>query len=156
ALVRRVADTVESYLSNLRPHYIGGQELARTEAGTALNHLLDHHRVTLVGAAGAGKSVITGQVVAMVRDRQWPVLILTADRVSDSATTAELGREIGLPDSPAVVLAGVAAGGDALLVIDQFDAVSIVSGRHPERLRLIADLLREARSYPRLRVLLVC
>ena len=42
------------------------------------------------------------------------------------------------------------------MVIDQLDAVSVTSGRHPERLSLIAELLREGRSYPQLRVLLVC
>jgi hypothetical protein len=156
ALVRHVANTVESHLANLRPLYIGGQEVARAEARTAFDHLIDHDRVILAGAAGAGKSVVAGQVVAMARERRWPVLVLAADRLSDAATTSQLGTAVGLPDSPAVVLAGVAAGGDALLVIDQLDAVSIVSGRHPDRLRLVADLVREAHSYPRLRVLLAC
>jgi hypothetical protein len=156
ALVRHVANTVESYLANLRPLYIGGQELERPEARTAFDRLVDHDRVILAGAAGAGKSVIAGQVVAMARERRWAVLVLAADRLSDAATTSQLGIEFGLSDSPAVVLAGVAAGGDALLVIDQLDAVSTVSGRHPDRLRLVADLVREARSYPRLRVLLAC
>ena len=71
----------------------------------------------LAGAAGAGKSVAAAQVVTAAQQRQWPVLVVSADRLLDSAITAQLGAELGLPDSPATVLAGVAAGGDALIVI---------------------------------------
>jgi hypothetical protein len=156
ATVRRVGESAHSYLARLRPLYIGGHELPRAEASTALGYLDDRRRAILAGAAGAGKSVVTGQVVTLACDRHWPVFVLSADRLPDTATTTQLGYELGLPDSPATALAGVAAGGDALLVVDQLDAVSVTSGRHPERLGLIADLLREARSYPRMRVLLAC
>jgi hypothetical protein len=156
ALVRRVADTADSYLDRLRPLYIGGHELSRREANIAVSHLDDGRRVVLAGGAGAGKSVVTAQVVKLARERGWPVFVLSAERLPDTATTTQLGVELELPDSPASVLAGVAAGGAALLVVDQLDAVSVASGRHPERLALVADLLREARSYPGLRVLLAC
>lgn len=155
-VVRRVTDTAESYLARLRPLYIGGCELPRPEATTALEELDRGRRAVLAGGAGVGKSVVTAQVVALARGRGWPVLVLSADRLPAVTTTAQLGAEAGLPDSPATILAGVAASRDALLVIDQLDAVSVASGRHPERLGLVADLLHEASSYPRLRVLLAC
>lgn len=155
-VVRLVAVSADAYLARLRPLYIGGHELHRPEADTAAGHLDDGRRTTLAGAAGAGKSVVAGQVVAIARQRHWPVFVVSADRLPDAATTRQLGVELGLPASPAAVVAAVAAGGDALLVIDQLDAVSVTSGRHPERLGLISDLLREARSYPGLRALLAC
>jgi NACHT domain len=156
AVVRHVADSADAYLARLRPLYIGGHELDRPEADTAARHLDDGRRTILAGAAGAGKSVVAAQVVTMARRRHQPVLVVSADRLPDAATTTQLGAELGLPESPVTVLAAVAAGGDALLVIDQLDAVSVTSGRHPERLGLISDLLREARSYPKLRLLLAC
>lgn len=154
AILRRVADSADAHLARLRPLYIGGHELHRSEADTAAGHLFDGKRIVLAGAAGAGKSVVAAQVVSITRERQWPVFVLSADRLPDATTTTQLGVKLELPESPATVLAAVAAGGDALLVIDQLDAVSVTSGRHPERLGLISDLLREARSYPRLRTLL--
>lgn len=152
----QIADSAESYLARLQPLYIGGHELPRPEAAAAFDHLDAGHRVVLAGAAGAGKSVVSVQTVTCARDQGWPVLVLSADRLPDVTTTTHLGVELGLPESPAVVLAGVAAGRDALLVIDQLDAVSVVSGRSPERLGLVTDLLREAHSHPGLRVLLAC
>jgi hypothetical protein len=156
AVLRRVEDSVDDYFARLRPLYIGGKELPRSEADTVAVHLIDGVRTVLTGAAGAGKSVVSAQVVSFALERRWPVIVLSADRLPDAVTTAQLGRELGFPESPATVLAAVAAGSDALLVIDQLDAVSITSGRNPERLGLVSDLLREVRSFPRLRTLLAC
>lgn len=154
--VRLVSDSADAYLARLQPLYIGGHGLHRPEADAAAGHLDDGERTVLAGAAGTGKSVVAAQVVTIVRQRHWPVLVVSADRLPDVATTTQLGIELGFPDSPATVLAGVAAGGDALLVIDQLDAVSVTSGRRPARLSLISDLLREVRGFPRLRALLAC
>jgi len=156
AVARLVTDSAESYLARLQPLYIGGHDMPRLEAATAFHHLIGGRRVVLAGAAGAGKSVVSAQTVARARIQGWPVLVLSADRLPDVTTTTRLGADLGLPDSPVVVLAGVAAGRDALLILDQLDAVSVVSGRHPERLGLVSDLLREARSHSGLRVLLAC
>ncbi|HVF05242.1 MAG TPA: NACHT domain-containing protein [Frankiaceae bacterium] len=156
SVVRRVADSSEAFLARLRPLYIGGSELQRPEAETALGHMANGRRTILAGAAGSGKSVVAAQVVAAARQRSWPVLVVSADRLPDATTSTQLGIELGYPESPATVLAGVAAGDSALLVIDQLDAVSVTSGRHPERLGVVSDLLREARSHPKMRVLLAC
>ncbi len=110
----------------------------------------------IAGAAGYGKSVIAGQVTDLARRAGWTVLVLAVDRLPDAATTYALGDALGLPDSPPTVLAGVSGGGDALLVLDQLDAVSVASRRRPERLGVVEDLLAQAASHPRLRVLLAC
>jgi hypothetical protein len=155
-IVRRVGEGVESYLRRLRPLYIDGRELPRVEAEQAFRHLAEGRRVLLAGGAGHGKSVVAAQVIAHARREGWPTLVLAADRLPAVDTVNQLGDALNLPDSPATVLAAVAAGGDALLVIDQLDAVSVVSGRHPERLGVVTDLLSQATSHPRVRVLLAC
>ena len=156
AVIRSVAVSADAFIARLQPLHIGRRELLRAEAKSALDYLADGRRTVLAGAAGSGKSVVTAQVVKAASERGWPVFVLSADRLPEATTTTQLGSHLGLPDSPATVLAGVAAGGDSLLIVDQLDAVSTVSGRHPERQGLIGDLLTEARSYQRLRVLLVC
>jgi hypothetical protein len=70
---------------------------------------------------------------------------------------AEIGRQLlGREKSPVAILAGWAAGGDCLLVIEQLDAVSVVSGRRPEVFDAVASLVREARAHANMRLLLVC
>ena len=61
-----------------------------------------------------------------------------------------------MPESPLEVLAHIARGRDALLVIDQLDAVSNTSGRNPQVFEVVTELLKQARAYPNIRVLLAC
>ncbi|HRW39829.1 MAG TPA: hypothetical protein P5254_19165, partial [Aquihabitans sp.] len=152
----RIDATADAFRARLSPLFIGSAELDRPEAEAAVARLAENRRVLLTGTAGAGKSVVAGQVVKLVREQGWPVLVVSADRMAGVANTADLGAGLGFPESPAVVLAAAAAGADALLVIDQVDAVSAASGRHPDRLDLVADLLRELRSHPNVRVLAAC
>lgn len=155
-VITTVEDITKTYLTRLRRSHIGGHELSRDDADRALSHLCDGGRVLVAGSAGSGKSVIIGQVAAGARDLGWPVLALSADRWSDARTPPQLGQQIHLPDSPVTVLAGLARGAPALLVVDQLDALSKVSGRHPERIELLAQLLTEADSHPNLRIALAC
>jgi hypothetical protein len=70
---------------------------------------------------------------------------------------SEIGRQLfGRDKSPVAILAGLAAGEDCVLVIDQLNAVSVVSGRHPEIFDAVASMVREARAHAAMRVLLVC
>ncbi|HEU5403154.1 MAG TPA: hypothetical protein VFU86_17490 [Terriglobales bacterium] len=78
------------------------------------------------------------------------------DRLEPFATTAELGNRIGLDGSPVAALAAAAGERPSVLVVDQVDAVSLVSGRMPRNFDAVADLVREASVFPKMRVLFVC
>lgn len=132
-------------------------KIERPEAKAVFEHLQSGRRQVLVlGPAGAGKSVVSSQVLDLAQAAGWPALVLSADDLPDASNSDELGVKLGLPESPAVCLAGLAKGRQALLVIDQLDSVGIVSGRHPERLNRIADLVIELRGFPNLHIVLVC
>jgi hypothetical protein len=157
-VVGRVGTQTESYLRQLDRLFIGGRRLSRREADEAFANLVNGQRVLIAGAAGSGKSVIISQVIELAHQAEWTVLALAVDRMPEASTTSALGAALQLPpDSPVTVLAGVAAGGsEALLVLDQLDAVSVASGRYPDRLPIVEDLLAEATRYPRLHVLIAC
>lgn len=155
-LLKKVARTASTFLTRTKPLLIGGKEIERSEARIAIEHTNTVGRVVLAGAAGSGKTAITAQVVALALAEGWPVLVLSADRLPEAATAAQLGHKIGLPGSPSTVLAGVSKGERALLVIDQLDALSVVSGRNSERIDLVDELLAEATSFPNVRVVLAC
>jgi hypothetical protein len=67
-----------------------------------------------------------------------------------------LGKQIGLPGSPASVLAAVAGERECVLVIDQLDAVSLASGRNPELFEVVKEMIRKAEAYPLMHLLLSC
>ena len=103
----------------------------------------------LTGKAGGGK---TGSVIECVEALQQSddvaVLAFRLDRIDPVSSTKELGEYLGLEESPALVLktAAEVMSRDAVLVIDQLDAVSTTSGRSAEFFEVVEDLLDEVQS----------
>jgi hypothetical protein len=147
------------YLRHIQSDLILGKEIPRPEAVSAIESLLLPERKLaqiIVGAAGRGKSCVVAQIVKGLRERGVPILALRFDNVSPLRTTKALGQELGLPDSPALVLAGISQGNRAVLVVDQLDALSIVSGRGTELWEVFEEMIEELRRHPNLRLLLAC
>lgn len=110
----------------------------------------------LVGSAGGGKSAVLAQAVDELYVTNAHVLAFRLDRQGDFATGEELGQKLGFDVSPASALGAAAAGAPCVLLIDQLDAVSLVSGRMPTSFNAVEDLIREASAFPNMHVVLVC
>ncbi|GAA1992844.1 hypothetical protein [Kitasatospora viridis] len=136
---------------------------AATTAGLLTSMACEPSVVAVTGVAGMGKSDLLGQVVeelttpSAVGTGPMPVVLAARlDRLAgEFRDAAGLGAVLGLPESPAVVLSRLAAGGPAVLVLDQVDAFSSISGRHPERFHAVTETLRQADAMG-VRVLLAC
>ncbi len=132
-------------------------EIVRDETAAIAEGLSAEMRVVVAsGDAGDGKSGVLRQVAGSLAAKGWHLLAFRLDRLRSFGTPAELGRRLGLPSSPVAALASVSGDGPALLVIDQLDAVSLLSGRMPSSFDAVLALLREAAAFPEVRVLLAC
>ena len=158
-----VTDTVQElngiYRTSIRSPGIAGGVIRRQETERILAHLKadDTRQVALVtGTAGVGKTSVISQVLDDTEIRALPMLALRMDRLEPAHRPEELGKHLGLPESPVRTLAAVARDQDCLLVIDQLDAVSVASGRNPEFYDCIGAMLEEARHHPNMRVLGAC
>jgi hypothetical protein len=149
----------DRYLGFLRDEAIRGTLFPRDEAHLALSKLLSTEgkgSVMLAGEAGVGKSSTTPEVVTRLKEIGWPVLAFRVDRMEPTPTPDRAGDSLGLPGSPAHVLAAIAQGRDCALVIDQLDAVSLASGRHPQFFECINEIIKQALTYPRMHLVLGC
>jgi hypothetical protein len=146
----------QEFVERLQSRAIRATVIPRPEARTVLEALNAGQQVVLLaGEAGAGKSLVLLQVVNDLRSKM-PVMAFRADGVEPTRSPEAIGVDLKLPGSPATVLAAVADGRNALLVIDQLDATSTASGRQAEFLEGIEKILNEARSYSNLQTLLAC
>ena len=89
------------------------------------------------------------------------VLAFRLDGKGTVSSTKELGERLDIEESPALVLAAAAEAmsGEAVLIIDQIDAVSITSGRSADFFETVESLLTEVkglRSRVKFHVLVVC
>jgi hypothetical protein len=163
ALERTVTDRVDSirleYLQPLLSQRINGRflELPASEPIVGHNGLPASSRILVSGSAGGGKSTTLASVLERLAASQVPVLPVRFDQLPDGIlTTTELGSKLLLPESPVLVLAGLAAGKPCVLFVDQLDAVSLASGRRAELWSLFEGLLRESERFPEVSVIVGC
>ena len=112
--------------------------------------------VVVEGRAGSGKSTVAAAAAAALEADDWRVAAVRMDVDETMLTSDALGRAMELSESPSVLLAVVADGQPALLVVDQLDAVSLFSGRVPDSFDAVSDVLVEIERYPNVKVLLAC
>lgn len=130
-------------------------EIPRAEA-TQLISQLDSARLSFViGAAGSGKSAVINQVVKELKSQDAEVLAFRLDQCEDFNSIEKLGEKLNLSKSPVASLRRAADERDAFLVIDQFDTISLMSGRLPNSYDAVADLVDEAMT-SNIRVIVAC
>ena len=67
-----------------------------------------------------------------------------------------LGRELGLSASPATVLLQSAEGKNCVLIVDQLDAISTVSGRKTNTWSAFEELRRQTEDCPGMKLVVAC
>ncbi|MCP4397170.1 MAG: hypothetical protein GY801_07715, partial [bacterium] len=102
------------------------------------------------------KSSVILQVIRELQQNNLPLLSFRVDTLTSVNSPKELGRQLELPESPACVLASIANGRECVLIIDQLDAVSEISGRTPHFFECIYAIVNEAQAHRNMRVLLAC
>lgn len=159
ALVGKVTDR---YLMDARKKLIRQSLIHRAASDALLSQITDtacEGDSVLVGKAGSGKTACVVELVEALRTRGVQVLAFRLDRLEPVTTTVELGQELEMEESPTLVLAAAAAEREAVLIVDQLDAVSTMSGRHSDFLDAIEGLLAETRGLRdtrKLHVVVVC
>ena len=139
------------YLKITRQNLIRDTLIPRASTRELLAKIEEHESgcdCVLTGKAGGGKTGCVIEFVEALRQSNRAVLAFRLDRIEPVASTKALGKQLGLEESPTLVLAAAAESQsrEAVLVIDQLDAVSTTSGRSSNFFDVVEDLLDEARG----------
>ena len=146
-----VRTATDRYLEIARRRLIQQKLVSKSATETLLSRLGGTPSDSVVtGRAGSGKTASVVETLDRLRERGLPALAFRLDRVPfhSVSTTADLGGHLGLEESPALVLAAAAeaAGCSGVLIVDQLDAVSTMSGRSSVAFDLVEQLIHEARG----------
>ena len=145
-----VQDATNGYLDFARRRLIQQVLVPRSASETLLSRLgVTASASVVTGKAGSGKTACVVEVAEALRARGQPVLAFGLDRIPPSAqTTTDLGHHLRLEESPVLVLAAAAeaVGQPGVLIVDQLDAVSTMSGRSSAAFDLVERLIEEARG----------
>ena len=155
-----VAAANQRYLNSYTPFGIAGQKISRAEASVVLAELQaadGPSLILLTGEAGSGKSGIVREVMAGLAAHAVPHLAFRVDRCLSCRTRNEAGSVIlSRDESPVSALANLAEDSTSVLIVDQIDAVSEISGRTGAVKNILHELVQETRYYGDVRCLLVC
>ncbi|WP_203427689.1 ATP-binding protein [Rippkaea orientalis] len=150
------------YLSPLEKQtVIAGQSIPRQEAEEAFNLLVNTQNkkgVFLMGEAGVGKSGVMLQIAKKLEQENITFFVFRIDNLPPEVNPDDVGRKYRLPLSPTIILANISkySQKQTVLIIDQLDAVSQVSGRNPQFFDCIHSLLEQTKQFSKVRVLVAC
>ena len=142
-------EATDRYLADARSRLIQQKLVPRAASQTLLSRLqgapIDS---VLTGRAGSGKTACVVEIVETLRERGSPVVAFRLDRIPSPSTTMDLGQRLGFEESPVLMLAAAAEDAErpGVLIVDQLDAVSTMSGRSSGAFDLVESLLHEARG----------
>ena len=149
-----INEVTARYLKVTRRKLIQGSLIPRSSTQELLSKIKENATngadCVLTGKAGGGKTGCVIECVETLRQsNDAAVLAFRLDRIEPVSTTKELGECLGLEESPALVLktAAESLSRDAVLIIDQLDAVSTTSGRSSNFFDVVEDLLDEVRGF---------
>jgi hypothetical protein len=98
---------------------ISGKVIPRDETHIILDKfksLEGKQAILILGDAGVGKSGVLLQVVESLRKQGKPLLAFRVDRLKSTLLPDDVGKQLGLPASPAIVLKAIADGRECLLL----------------------------------------
>ena len=159
---RTITDAVRTvndrYLATTATELINETYIVRPIVDEIIDDLHDHNRkgVLVVAPGGFGKSCVIAQCISRLSASGTPLMSLRMDSMERCTTSLQLGQRLDLPASPAVVLAGLADNATSVLVVDQLDAMSLVSGRNPDLWWAFNDLREEVQAHPHMKMILAC
>lgn len=160
SIPQRLQEETEAYLGTYTPFGMGGETIPRMQADQILDELRKSdgpELILLTGVAGSGKSGIIRSVIQLLREAELPHLAFRVDQHLDCATREELGERLtGRKESPVSTLKGTFPEKTSVLIIDQVDAVSEVSGRDGQVKEVLFRLMRDAHHFGGIKIIAVC
>lgn len=134
-IIDEVEKVNNDYFSSIKEKFISNKSIPRDEVKEIVEQFegFGGKRCVLVtGDAGCGKSNALFQSIQEINGKKWPFLAFRIDELQPVFTIDDLGKPLGLSGSPAAILKALSKGNKSVLIIDQLDAVSMVSGRNTE------------------------
>ncbi|HUY37040.1 MAG TPA: hypothetical protein VMV69_30255 [Pirellulales bacterium] len=145
----RMDELRQDFVDSIEPHLASGQMIPRPEADAVFSMLETNPSPDVVivhGPTGFGKSGVLYQVAEGLRNRRMPFVAVRLDRRPPRGTARQFGKDLGLPESPVICLEQLAAGGRAVLILDQLDSLRWTSAHAAQGLDVCKELVREVRT----------
>lgn len=159
-LKERLSRETAAYLQTYIPFGAGGSTVPRREVQLLMDRLNSSPRPTVVlltGVAGSGKSGVIREFIGRLVDDEISHLALRIDHHLDCSSAKSLGQAlVDRDESPITSLKGVTPSQVSVLIVDQVDAVSEVSGRNGAVKQTVLRLVDDALALREVFIVIAC
>ncbi|MDO9635011.1 MAG: hypothetical protein Q7J05_08260, partial [Paludibacter sp.] len=146
----RIAPAIEElqrqFEESVLPLLVGGTLIPREETNLLLGALEEKKDIILHGTKGYGKSAVLYELTRYLQAKDIPYLPIRLDRRDPQYNASQFGKDMGLPDSPAYCLAGLAGERQCVLILDQLDAIRWTCAHSTNALDVCKELMRQVQS----------
>lgn len=158
-LLTKLEDYNNNFISSTSSFY-RKYKIERTEIFDIYNKInsSDNEKYFFVlGSAGCGKSIILKEIDKLFKENNYAIIPIDIRNFNNFNNCEELGQCVyNERVSPVDLLASIAQNKPALIILDQLDSLSSVSGRNINKWFVINQLLQQVRKYPNIKVLIAC
>lgn len=158
SLISKIEEINNNYINKTSVFY-EKYKITREETDSLYNAITEKEEqyIFLLGSAGSGKSIILKEVAKKIKEDGCVIIPIDVRLYEGFNNFEELGECLyNSRLSPVDVLANLSCGKTALLIIDQLDSLSSVSGRSLNKWNVIENLLQRAKQYPNIKILIGC
>lgn len=145
ALDTRIAPRIEElnneYKETFRP--INEKLINRNEFKTCIDNIKDGKSIVIDGKAGIGKSGCTQAIISFCEDNRIPYLAIKLDERTPHGSAEEWGKELGLPTSIVFCLQSISINENAVIILDQLDALGWTRAYSRDALRICSEIIRQ-------------
>ena len=138
------------FSDSIRPLLIGSRVIPREETSRTIECIDTGQDVVLHGAMGFGKSGVLYELTEYLSQHNIPYLPVRLDRRIPDKTAALFGKDLGLPESPASSLAGLAVERRSVLILDQLDAIRWTAAHSSVAMDVCKEMVRQVRLLRRM------
>lgn len=157
---QRLREETEAYLGTYSPFGVGNEIISRPQTQSLIDELLAQNGpelILLAGVAGSGKSGVVRAAIEKLRQLDIPHLAFRVDQHLQCVSREVLGKTlIGREESPVTTLKGAFPSTPSILLIDQVDAISEVSGRDGLIKEVVFRLIQDAHYFSNVKIVAVC
>lgn len=137
----RIDEINREYRENFRA--VQGTLIHRDEFDACIKSIENEKSTIISGGAGSGKSGCTEAILNYCEERKIPHIAIKLDQRIPCKNCESWGKELGLPNSIAHSLHCISKNENAVIILDQLDALRWTQANSSEALAVCMELIRQ-------------
>jgi len=134
----------DEFKKSFRP--IQNEAIPRAQTEKVFEHISSGYSVLLHGSAGSGKSGCIQELIVRLENEDIPYLAVKLDKRTPGISAEKYGKDVlDLPASPVYCLSQLSAGGKAVLILDQLDALRWTARHSKTAIDVCWELINQAK-----------